>query len=285
MRTGGVDVGSGDASGSAAEAEVNDLHEVLDIPHRVLLKTDDDDVCLGILASMQELAAVQQVEKLSAIDFVEGNMDAEVPVVFVAEPPEDVPGGQEEDALGAVRVDRTVRLLLVWTHHREGLSAACLAIGEARALRTTKDGINDRPDASIIQLLVVDCLVERLVEQEVVFLNIPGEVHLELWLAHHDGAVPTYHNVVLLGLHFLPVHRPLAHDDAEPRIPLPRVRARLACTQAAAASFQEEAGARVHGAGPVDDGIGALRARARVLEIERGRLALPQLRRGAGASW
>mmetsp|Transcript_80624 Transcript_80624/g.261295 ORF Transcript_80624/g.261295 Transcript_80624/m.261295 type:complete len:330 (-) Transcript_80624:231-1220(-) len=212
----GVHVRARDARGAAVQPELDDLHELLHVLHGVLLQADDDDVGLGVLAGVQDLPVVQQVEELAAVDLVEGDVDAEVAVLLAAEAPEDVLRRQQEDAGRPILLGDALALLLVRPHHREGLSAASLPVREARALGTVKDGVDDRPDARAVELLIRDRLVEGLVEEEVVLLNVAREVDLELGLAHDHGTVPAEHHVLLLRLRLTAVHGSLPDHNAQP---------------------------------------------------------------------
>mmetsp|Transcript_46960 Transcript_46960/g.135290 ORF Transcript_46960/g.135290 Transcript_46960/m.135290 type:complete len:243 (+) Transcript_46960:802-1530(+) len=190
--------------------------------HRVLLQPNDDDICFRVLASVQNLPIVQQVEQLSTIDLIERDIQAQVAEVLGAQATEQVTRRQQKDARGALDVANAFDLALVRAHHRERLAAASLTIGKASTLRAAEHCVDDRPYGCIVQLLVRHVLVEGLVKQKVVFLHITCEVDLELRFAHNDGAVSADYDVLLRRLQLSPIHRPLPDHHAQPRVALPR---------------------------------------------------------------
>mmetsp|Transcript_64337 Transcript_64337/g.104070 ORF Transcript_64337/g.104070 Transcript_64337/m.104070 type:complete len:272 (-) Transcript_64337:223-1038(-) len=216
MRPRRVHVCTSDPGGAAVQAKFNNLHEVLHISDRVLLKPNNDNILLGVLTRMEKLPIIQEIKQLSAVDLVESDEYSEMGVFLAADQPENVLGGQKKNA---------GRPLLEWkpfhqpfwrSHHRERFSTASLPVRKAGALCTLEDSIDDGLHTGSVELLVADCLVEGFIKQEVVLLNILCEVNLQFGLSHDDRAVPAEQHVRRLRLHLAAVHGPLADHNTEP---------------------------------------------------------------------
>jgi len=107
-----IGIGAILAGDSHARAIGNDLHEFARSGHSFGGEADDVDVLLGVLPRLQQLALVEQVEQLPAVDLVEGDEDLDVRVVLVP---------NREDVLAAQVVHSQNSALCVAVH-RVGLA-------------------------------------------------------------------------------------------------------------------------------------------------------------------
>mmetsp|Transcript_76420 Transcript_76420/g.168834 ORF Transcript_76420/g.168834 Transcript_76420/m.168834 type:complete len:241 (-) Transcript_76420:137-859(-) len=183
----------------------------------MVLQPSDDHVALGILPRMQDLPVVEQVKELPTIDLVEGNENTQVGILLTGNPSEEILRGQQEDSGDPFLWKQVLHLALGRSHHGEGLAAARLAVREASALCLVEHSINHRLHATLVERLVGHILIKSLVEEEIVLLNVLGEVHLQFRFPHDHSAFPAHHHVLLRGLHLALVHGPLSHHHAEPR--------------------------------------------------------------------
>mmetsp|Transcript_7861 Transcript_7861/g.18347 ORF Transcript_7861/g.18347 Transcript_7861/m.18347 type:complete len:256 (+) Transcript_7861:1124-1891(+) len=213
MGPGRVDVCAGDTRRAAGKAVLNHLHEFSDILNEMFLQSNNDNVGLGVLPCVEELAIVQQVKEFPTIDLIEGYVHTQMAVLLAIQTAKDVLSCKQEDAWGLI----LLTLAFGRTHHSEGLPAACLPIRKASTLSLLEHRINDRPYTRAVQALIRCSLVKRLVKEEVVLFDVTSEVHLQLRLPNYHSIATTHHYILLPCCLLLGIHRPLPHNDAQSR--------------------------------------------------------------------
>ena len=78
MGTGGVGVGTRDTRGTGLETRTDGLHDLLHISHLDFRESDDVDLLLVVFSAVHQLAIVQKVVKLPAVDLVKADPKAQV---------------------------------------------------------------------------------------------------------------------------------------------------------------------------------------------------------------
>lgn len=129
----------------------------------------DVDVLFSVLARLQLLPVVQQVEQLAAVDLEEGNWDCELWISGVPD---------TEYIFGSEVVHAGASILQV-SIHGIGFAAPSLSVSKACHLGSEEGALHYRLDALVVKLLVVDFLSEGRVELEHMLLGVFGEVYFE----------------------------------------------------------------------------------------------------------
>ena len=142
VRPGGVGVGAVLAGDAHCRALGHGGHELAGVRHLLEGEADDVDVLLGVLAGLQLLPAVEQVEELAAVDLVEGDVDVEGGVALVS---------QQEDVLSAEVVHAEHSVLGVPVH-RVRLARPSLPVREAGHLGPLEGALHHRPHALPVHL-------------------------------------------------------------------------------------------------------------------------------------
>jgi hypothetical protein len=110
-------------------------------------------------------AIIEQIKQFATVDFVERNPKLEIGILI--EQINHIVRRQQVQAR-----DLTVRC----SHHRPRFATPCLAVRKARRFVAFKSLSDKRKDALIVNVLVRGIAVERIIETEIVFLNILRQV-------------------------------------------------------------------------------------------------------------